>query len=164
MVNRELEQIGTQERVSHLSYSDLKYDLEPTMHEGSKVTQLRRQGIDTEISLKNDAIKARNAEKQLIRGLEQEIILTERSLSRLVLERKELPPPIKPLEQQPQTRKATETDARNAITKYKTAIDEIANQIFVEQQAKQIEDARTWLAKIEEMRANTPIFFGKKTT
>ena len=92
MVNRELEQIGTQERVSHLSYSDLKYDLEPTMHEGSKVTQLRRQGIDTEISLKNDAIKARNAEKQLIRGLEQEIILTERSLSRLVLERKELPP------------------------------------------------------------------------
>ena len=91
MVNRELEQIGTQERVSHLSYSDLKYDLEPTMHEGSKVTQLRRQGIDTEISLKNDAIKARNAEKQLIRGLEQEIILTERSLSRLVLERKELP-------------------------------------------------------------------------
>ena len=162
MVNRELEQIGTQERVSHLSYSDLKYDLEPTMHEGSKVTQLRRQGIDTEISLKNDAIKARNAEKQLIRGLEQEIILTERSLSRLVLERKELPPPIKPLEQQPQTKKATETDARNAITKYKTAIDEIANQIFVEQQAKQIEDARTWLAKIEEMRANTPIFFGKK--
>ena len=83
-----------------------------------------------EISLKNDAIKARNAEKQLIRGLEQEIILTERSLSRLVLERKELPP-IKPLEQQPQTKKATETDARNAITKYKTAIDEIANQIFL---------------------------------
>ena len=162
MVNRELEQIGTQERVSHLSYSDLKYDLEPTVHEGSMITQLRRQGIDTEISLKNDAIKARNAEKQLIRGLEQEIILTERSLSRLVLERKELPPPIKPLEQQPQTKKATETDARNAITKYKTAIDEIANQIFVEQQAKQIEDARTWLAKIEEMRANTPIFFGKK--
>ena len=52
MVNRELEQIGTQERVSHLSYSDLKYDLEPTVHEGSMITQLRRQGIDTEISLK----------------------------------------------------------------------------------------------------------------
>lgn len=80
MVNRELEQIGTQERVSHLSYSDLKYDLEPTVHEGSKITQLRRQGIDTEISLKNDAIKARNAEKlaheQIIKGLDQEIITT----------------------------------------------------------------------------------------
>ena len=47
-----IEQIGTQERVSHLSYSDLKYDLEPTVHEGSMITQLRRQGIDTEISLK----------------------------------------------------------------------------------------------------------------
>ena len=80
MVNRELEQIGTQERVSHLSYSDLKYELEPTVHEGSKITQLRRQGIDTEISLKNDAIKARNAEKiaheQIIKGLDQEIIAT----------------------------------------------------------------------------------------
>ena len=80
MVNQELEQIGTQERVSHLSYSDLKYDLEPTVHEGSKITQLRRQGIDTEISLKNDAIKARNAEKiaheQIIKGLDQEIITT----------------------------------------------------------------------------------------
>ena len=80
MVNQELEQIGTQERVSHLSYSDLKYDLEPTVHEGSKITQLRRQGIDTEISLKNDAIRARNAEKleyeQIIKGLDQEIIAT----------------------------------------------------------------------------------------
>jgi len=80
MVNRELEQLGTQERVSHLSYSDLKYDLEPTVHEGSQITQLRRQGIDTEISLKNDAIKARNAEKleheQIIKGLDQEIIAT----------------------------------------------------------------------------------------
>lgn len=87
IVNRELEQIGIQERVSHLSYSDLKYDLEPTVHEGSKVTQLRRQGIDTEISLKNDAIKARNAEKQrlpeILKGLEQEIILSEKILEGL---------------------------------------------------------------------------------
>ena len=75
MVNRELEQIGTQERVSHLSYSDLKYDLEPTMHEGSKVTQLRRQGIDTEISLKNDAIKARNAENSLYEDLSKKLSL-----------------------------------------------------------------------------------------
>lgn len=87
IVNRELEQIGIQERVSHLSYSDLKYDLEPTIHEGSKVTQLRRQGIDTEISLKNDAIKARNAEKQrlpeILKGLEQEIVLSKKVLDGL---------------------------------------------------------------------------------
>ena len=86
MVNRELEQIGTQERVSHLSYSDLKYELEPTVHEGSKITQLRRQGIDTEISLKNDLIKQQNAEKQrlpeILKGLEQEISLAESKISK----------------------------------------------------------------------------------
>jgi hypothetical protein len=99
MVNRELEQIGTQERVSHLSYSDLKYDLEPTVHEGSMITQLRRQGIDTEISLKNDAIKARNAEKleyeQIIKGLDQEIIATNSvltDLKRSILNEKEKNP------------------------------------------------------------------------
>ena len=79
-------QIGTQERVSHLSYSDLKYDLEPTVHEGSKITQLRRQGIDTEISLKNDLIKQQNAEKQrlpeILKGLEQEISLAESKISK----------------------------------------------------------------------------------
>ena len=167
MVNRELEQIGTQERVSHLSYSDLKYDLEPTVHEGSKITQLRRQGIDTEISLKNDAIKARNAEKlaheQIIKGLDQEIILEERRLNQLKLEHSQLvQPPVKPLEQQPLPPKATATDARNAIAKYRTAIEETANQLFKEQLVQQIEDAKTWLAKIEDMRAKTPLFLGKK--
>ena len=167
MVNRELEQIGTQERVSHLSYSDLKYELEPTVHEGSKITQLRRQGIDTEISLKNDAIKARNAEKlaheQIIKGLDQEIILEERRLNQLKLEHSQLvQPPVKPLEQQPLPPKATATDARNAIAKYRTAIEETANQLFKEQLVQQIEDAKTWLAKIEDMRAKTPLFLGKK--
>ena len=167
MVNRELEQIGTQERVSHLSYSDLKYELEPTVHEGSKITQLRRQGIDTEISLKNDAIKARNAEKlaheQIIKGLDQEIILEERRLNQLKLEHSQLvQPPVKPLEQQPLPPKATATDARNAIAKYRTAIEETANQLFKEQHVQQIEDAKTWLAKIEDMRAKTPLFLGKK--
>ena len=167
MVNRELEQLGTQERVSHLSYSDLKYDLEPTVHEGSQITQLRRQGIDTEISLKNDAIKARNAEKlaheQIIKGLDQEIILEERRLNQLKLEHSQLvQPPVKPLEQQPLPPKATATDARNAIAKYRTAIEETANQLFKEQLVQQIEDAKTWLAKIEDMRAKTPLFLGKK--
>lgn len=85
--NRELERAGSSERVSHLSNKERGIDLEPTVHEGSKITELRRQGIDTEISLKNDAIKARNAEKQLIRGLEQEIIATERLVANLQQEK-----------------------------------------------------------------------------
>ena len=96
------------------------------------------------VALENDAIRARNAEKlaneQIIKGLDQEIILEERRLSQLKLERSQLEQqPIKPLEQ-PQ--KATATDARNAIAKYKTAIETTANKVFQEQQAKQIEDAK----------------------
>lgn len=63
LVNTQLEQIGSTERVSHLSYKDLGNGLEATVHEGYEITQLRRQGIKTEISIKNDAIKQRNAEK-----------------------------------------------------------------------------------------------------
>lgn len=166
LCNKYLEQANSLERVDHRSYADQKNGLEATQHEGSKVTQLRRQGIDTEISVSNDLIRAKNTEKlvhdQIIKGLDQEIILAEHTLSRLALERQELKKSVKPLEQQPQTQKATATDARNAITKYKTTIDEVASQVFLEQQAKQIEDAKTWLAKIEDMRANTPMFIGKK--
>jgi hypothetical protein len=97
IVNRQLERIGCDERVSHLSYKDLKYDLEPTIHEGAKVTELRRQGIETEISLANDAIRERNAERQLIKGLEQEIIATERLVQDL--KRQKEKPRINPLRQ-----------------------------------------------------------------
>lgn len=166
IANKHLARAGYLSEVDHRSYADQDNGLQATIHEGSKVTQLRRQGIDTEISLKNDEIKIKNAEKlahdQIIKGLDQEIILAEHTLSRLALERQELKKSVKPLEQQPQTQKATATDARNAITKYKTTIDEVASQVFLEQQAKQIEDAKTWLAKIEDMRANTPMFIGKK--
>ena len=54
------------------------------------------------VALENDAIRARNAEKlaneQIIKGLDQEIILEERRLSQLKLERSQLEQqPIKPL-------------------------------------------------------------------
>lgn len=87
LVNTQLEQIGSTERVSHLSYEDQGNLLEATTHEGPQATQLRRMGIDTEISLKNDAIKQRNAEKieneQLITGLNTEIIASDAILSDL---------------------------------------------------------------------------------
>ncbi|MCW8714843.1 MobQ family relaxase, partial [Acinetobacter baumannii] len=43
LVNTKLEQIGSTERVSHLSYADLGIDLEATQHEGYAVTQQRRR-------------------------------------------------------------------------------------------------------------------------
>ena len=42
------------------------------------------------------------------------------------------------------------------------AIEETANKIFQEQTTQQISDAKTWLAKIDDMRAKTPLFLGKK--
>ena len=179
LCNKYLEQANSLERVDHRSNADRGIDLEATWHEGVAVTAMKRRYereqlkpveernpkiIMPTVALENDAIRARNAEKlaneQIIKGLDQEIILEERRLSQLKLERSQLEQqPIKPLEQ-PQ--KATATDARNAIAKYKTAIETTANKVFQEQQAKQIEDAKTWLAKIEDMRAKTPLFLGKK--
>lgn len=43
LVNTQLEQIGSTERVSHLSYKDLSNGLEATVHEGYEVTQQRRR-------------------------------------------------------------------------------------------------------------------------
>ena len=84
VVNTALENAGLDERIDHRSYKDQGLDfLEATTHEGHEVTALRRQGIDTEISLKNDAVKAQNLEaareyQQVIKGLDQEIIVPSR--------------------------------------------------------------------------------------
>ena len=183
LANHYLEKNNFDARIDHRSYADRGIDLEATLHEGSAVTAMKRKYereqlkpveernlkiIMPTIALENDAIKARNAEKlaheQIIKGLDQEIILEERRLNQLKLEHSQLvQPPVKPLEQQPLPPKATATDARNAIAKYRTAIEETANQLFKEQHVQQIEDAKTWLAKIEDMRAKTPLFLGKKS-
>lgn len=64
LANKALEQAGYRDRIDHRSYVDQGKELQPTIHEGSKVTQLRRQGIETEISRFNDEIKHQN-EKRL---------------------------------------------------------------------------------------------------
>jgi hypothetical protein len=102
LVNTQLEAIGSTERVSHLSYRDLKNGLEATTHEGNEVTQQRRRYereqlkpiddrdleiIMPEVAQANDAIRKRNAQKtvneQAINGLDQEIIATDAILSDL---------------------------------------------------------------------------------
>ena len=84
VVNTALENAGLDERIDHRSYKNQGLDfLEATAHEGHEITALRRQGIDTEISLKNDEIKAKNLEaareyQQVIKVLDQEIIIPSR--------------------------------------------------------------------------------------
>jgi hypothetical protein len=92
ITNLNLARAGYLTEVDHRSHADQGNGLQATIHEGSKVTQLRRQGIHTEISLKNDLIKQQNAEKQqlpqIINGLDQEIIRSEKILGGLqILER-----------------------------------------------------------------------------
>ena len=87
ITNQNLARAGYLTEVDHRSYADQDNGLQPSIHEGSKVTQLRRQGIDTEISLKNDLIKQQNAENQrlpeILKGLEQEILLSEMTIQKL---------------------------------------------------------------------------------
>lgn len=159
IVNRQLERIGCDERVSHLSYKDLKYDLEPTIHEGAKVTELRRQGIDTEISLANDAIRERNTERQLIKGLEQEIIATERLVQDL--KRQKEKPRINPLRQ-----------AQMDIQAFNSAVEDRARKLAMNADQKQYDQVKQSLEIVQRERNNLemqmqnmgkrPMFIGAK--
>lgn len=79
ITNKHLEETGLDIRIDHRSNKERGLVELATIHEGVAVTQLRRQGIDTEISLKNNLIKQHNIEilknKQIIDGLDQEIVL-----------------------------------------------------------------------------------------
>ena len=63
LANHALEYAGYRERIDHRSYADQGNQLQATIHEGSKVTQMRRKGIDTEISRFNDTIKQQNSQQ-----------------------------------------------------------------------------------------------------
>ena len=99
LANHYLEKNNFDARIDHRSYADRGIDLEATLHEGSAVTAMKRKYereqlkpveernpkiIMPIIALENNAIKARNAEKQqILRGLEQEIVLSEKILDGL---------------------------------------------------------------------------------
>lgn len=71
LCNHELEMAGEKERISHLSNKARELETLPTVHEGVKITLLRRRGIQTDISKLNDDIKAYNSEIIISRQLEQ---------------------------------------------------------------------------------------------
>jgi len=59
-VNRELERLGIDERISHLSLKEQGIDREPTIHMGHKAWNLEKKGIKTEVGNKNRDIMTRN--------------------------------------------------------------------------------------------------------
>ena len=93
LTNDHLAKAGYDVRVDHRSYKDQENGLEATIHEGYEVTQLRRNGIKTEISVSNDLIKQRNAEKiesqKLLKDLDQEILATEKLIKTMQHKAKE---------------------------------------------------------------------------
>jgi len=73
---------GGSEKIDHRSYADQNNGLQATIHEGTKVTQLRRQGIDTEISRFNDNVKQQNTQ-QLHQEKQQKESVLQRGLNRV---------------------------------------------------------------------------------
>ena len=78
--NMHLDMAGFTARVDHRSYKDQENGLEATLHEGPKVTELRRRGIETEISRINDAIKERN-QAQLQYGKNMDLLIAENEIT-----------------------------------------------------------------------------------
>ena len=77
--NMHLDLAGSTARVDHRSYKDQENGLEATLHEGPKVTELRRRGIETEISRSNDEIKERN-QAQLQYGKNMDMLIAENEI------------------------------------------------------------------------------------
>ncbi len=147
VVNTALENAGLEERIDHRSYKDQGLDfLEPTAHEGHEVTALRRQGIDTEISLKNDAIKAKNLEaareyQQIIKGLDQEIIVPNKLEDQIAALEKELR--LTAAEEQQLLAELANLDREEELLQ-EEQVQQIDNAYdnFIEQQSQYIEFAQ----------------------
>lgn len=181
LANKHLARAGYLTEVDHRSYADQDNGLQATVHEGSKITQLRRQGINTEISLKNDAIKAQNTEKlaEIINGLEQEIIATEKTIAKLRTESPNSHEKTKDdanvhsgnknrLERKPEQSSAIFQDIPTsekqiAVQLFKTKIQDLAQQIhekelktIINQMSEYIETSKKLLDQIETHRNNKP--------
>jgi len=185
LVNNQLEAIGSKERVSHLSYEELGNGLEATKHEGYAVTQLRRLGIDTEISLANDEIKQRNAEKirneQVITGLDQEITVSERLICDLREEKSEYD------RKQAETQKAATIAAQRKIEHDREQAKQLDRDKFLQLQdryknfadsyfitinnknqslndiSEQLERSKKWLSKQRDVYEREGIFYHAMT-
>ena len=81
LANKALERAGYREKIDHRSYADQNNGLQATIHEGSKVTQLRRQGIDTQISRFNDNVNQHNV-KHLNQQQQQKDSVLQHGLNR----------------------------------------------------------------------------------
>lgn len=170
LTNRHLEKHGFADRVDHRSYKDQGVDLEASQHEGPQVTQLRRQGIDTEISLKNDEIRQRNEIRQHIKGLDHEIFASERLIEDLTKTWRKID------EDQRQKEKIQDNfdpkTAHAVISQYEAILDAESQKIALSVQNAEIEQIEGNLGQIsynkkqlerqKEELGKKPLFFSGK--
>ena len=64
VLNHQLDRIGSNERVTHLSFADRGVTKEPTKHLGNKQNQAELKGKRTEVGDENREIRRRNAEHE----------------------------------------------------------------------------------------------------
>ena len=185
--NQHLARAGYMSKVDHRSYADQDNGLQATMHEGSKVTQLRRQGVDTEISLKNDLIKQQNIEKQrlpeILKGLEQEIRLTESHIDKYKLDMsletiRKLSSTMEPIKQAETTKTQQKPSERkiepstriekpelSATQQFNLLMEQLARQKqqkVIDKLRSEMKELKSDYAKQTELSQKPkPMFFGK---
>ena len=140
LCNHHLEQNGFDERVDHRSYEDQESDLEATQHEGPQATYLRRRGIFTEISLKNDEIKRRNLEIKKIIAIDENIKISEDLVQRV----------------------QSELQFQHSEIKYLEKISLKLSQFQQEELSKLTTELDTKNSEISELEKKEPLFFKNK--
>lgn len=143
LCNYHLKLAGSVERVDHRSYKARGSELEPTQHEGPKATQLKRQGIATEITIKNENIRLRNIDRLIEMQLDQQICASENFVDQI--------------KQEISIKKSLEKQYIDLIEKrinedHLQEISEISN--FLNEKDNEI----------EQLEKEIPLFFRKKWT
>ena len=140
LCNQHLEKNGFDERVDHRSYEDQESDLEATQHEGPQATYLRRRGIFTEISLKNDEIKLQNLEITKVIALDENIKVSEELVQQVI----------------------DELQFKQSESDYLEKISLKLSQLHSEELSKLTTELKTMDSEISELQKNQPLFFKTK--
>lgn len=142
LCNHHLKQNGFDERVDHRSYEDQESDLEATQHEGPQATYLRRRGIFTEISLKNDEIKRRNLEIKKVISLDENIKVSEDLVQKV----------------------RSELQFQYSQAEYLEKISQKLSEFQNEELSKLTTELDTMSSEISELHKKEPLFFKTKWT
>ena len=140
LCNHYLEQNGFDERVDHRSYQDQESDLEATQHEGPQATYLRRRGIFTKISLKNDEIKRRNLEIKKVIALDENIKVSEDLVQKV----------------------RNELQFQQSEAEYLGKISQKLSEFQNEEFSKLTTELDTMSSEISELHKKEPLFFKTK--